>query len=68
MPPKAAAILGLIIGLMLAIWGVWTLIRRTRMSPEERQRGFPLWIILILTLMGIAEVGGSIRKILQLFG
>lgn len=67
MPPKPAAILGLIIGTMLAVWGVWTLIRRARMTKQERQHAFPLWIVLILTLMGIAEVGGSIRKILQLF-
>jgi uncharacterized membrane protein len=68
MPPKPAAILGLIIGVMLSVWGVWVLIRRARMTPEERQRFFPLWIVLLLTLMGLAEAGGSIRKIFQLFG
>jgi len=68
MPPKPAAILGVIIGVMLSVWGIWALIRRARMTPEERQRSFPLWIVLLLTLMGLAEIGGSIRKILQLFG
>lgn len=68
MPPKPAALLGLIIGIMLAVWGVWRLVRQARMTPEERRKSFPLWLVVILTLMGLSEIAGSIRKILQLFG
>lgn len=67
MPPRPAAVLGLVIGVMLFVWGTWMLVRRFRMTKEQRQRAFPLWIVLILTLMGLAEIGGSIRKIQQLF-
>lgn len=65
MPKEWAAILGIVIGGMLVLWSVFMLIRRFRMTEEQKARSARLWIILLLGLMGLGELSGSIRKLMQ---
>lgn len=67
MPKEWAAVLGLVIGLMLVIWSSAMIIRRFRMTEEQKARSARLWIIILLGIMGLGELSGSIRKLLQYF-